>query len=46
MEDTVEPKIISIQEKKKSLATGILTGAKRSGANKLSLEDLKSLFTK
>merc|ERR1719186_1429768 len=44
VEDSVEEKILLLQEKKLSLAQDVLTGAKRSGANKLSMDDLKMLF--
>ena len=43
-ESTVESRILKLQEKKLALADGILTGAKRSNANKLTIQDLKSLF--
>ncbi|CAB4066414.1 TTF2 [Lepeophtheirus salmonis] len=43
-ENTVESKIHLLQQKKLSIADGVLTGAKRSGANKLSFDDLKMLF--
>ena len=44
-EDTIERKILDLQEKKLNLANEVLTGAKRVDSNKLSLEDLKSLFS-
>lgn len=43
-EETVEARIQDLQRKKLELADGVLTGAKRSGANKLTLDDLKVLF--
>jgi len=43
-DDTVEKRIQELQRKKLELADGVLTGAKRSGANKLSFDDLKMLF--
>ena len=46
MEDTLEQKVLDLQEKKKKLAMGVLTGAKRTGANKLTLAEMKSLFEK
>lgn len=42
--DTVEARIQELQQKKLELANGVLTGAKRSGANKLTFDDLKMLF--
>jgi len=42
-EDTIEEKILKIQNEKMSLAESALTGAKRS-ASKLTIEDLKDLF--
>merc|ERR1719195_92486 len=44
VEGSVEERILQLQEKKLALATGVLTGAKRTGANKLSFDDLKMLF--
>lgn len=44
VKDSVEEKILLLQEKKLGLAQDVLTGAKRSGANKLSMDDLKMLF--
>merc|ERR1712141_96994 len=44
-EDTIERRILDLQEKKINLADGVLTGAKRVNSNKLSLEDLKTLFS-
>ena len=41
-EDTVETRILELQQKKLELADGVLTGAKQ--ANKLTFDDLKSLF--
>jgi len=43
-DDTVEKRIQDLQKKKLDLAEGVLTGAKRSGANKLTFDDLKMLF--
>jgi len=43
-EGTVESRILDLQKKKLALADGILTGAKRSNANKLTIQDLKTLF--
>merc|ERR1712112_431161 len=44
VEGSVEERILQLQEKKLDLANGVLTGAKRTGANKLSFDDLKMLF--
>eukprot|EP00092_Neocalanus_flemingeri_P036978 GFUD01040257.1.p1 GENE.GFUD01040257.1~~GFUD01040257.1.p1 ORF type:complete len:1284 (-),score=419.89 GFUD01040257.1:168-4019(-) len=44
IEGSVEERILQLQEKKLGLASEVLTGAKRSGANKLSFDDLKMLF--
>ena len=44
-EDTVERRILDLQQKKLDLANDVLTGAKRVDSNKLTLEDLKSLFS-
>ena len=44
-EDTIERRILDLQEKKLALADGVLTGAKRVNSNKLSLDDLKTLFS-
>lgn len=44
VEGSVEERILQLQEKKLALANDVLTGAKRSGANKLSFDDLKMLF--
>jgi len=43
--DSVEEKILLLQQKKLSLANDVLTGAKRAGANKLTMDDLKMLFS-
>ena len=43
-EDTVESRIQDLQLKKMDLANNVLTGAKRSNANKLTFDDLKMLF--
>merc|ERR1712013_482509 len=46
MKDTVEEKIVALQEKKLKLADGVLTGAKRTtGGNKLTIQELTSLFS-
>merc|ERR1719400_1618290 len=46
MKDTVEEKIMALQEKKLKLADGVLTGAKRTpGGNKLTIQELTSLFS-
>ncbi|XP_046397979.1 transcription termination factor 2-like [Ischnura elegans] len=42
---TVEEKIHDLQEKKLTMAENVLTGAKNPQSNKLTLEDLKLLFT-
>merc|ERR1712106_1186471 len=44
VEGSVEERILQLQQKKLGLANEVMTGAKRSGANKLSLDDLKMLF--
>jgi len=44
VEGSVEERILQLQEKKLGLANDVLTGAKRTGANKLSFDDLKMLF--
>ena len=44
VEGSVEQRILQLQEKKLNLANDVLSGSKRTGANKLSLEDLKMLF--
>ena len=43
-EDTVESRILQLQTKKLELANNVLTGAKRTAANKLTFDDLKMLF--
>ncbi len=43
-EDTVETRILQLQEQKLNLANSVLTGAKRGTHNKLTLDDLKMLF--
>ena len=43
-EDTVESRIQDLQVKNMDLANNVLTGAKRSNANKLTFDDLKMLF--
>jgi len=45
VQGTVEERILQLQEKKLKLANDVLTGAKRSGPNKLSVEDLQTLFS-
>ncbi|XP_071442809.1 transcription termination factor 2 [Hetaerina americana] len=42
---TVEEKIHQLQDKKLTMAENVLTGAKNPQSNKLTLEDLKLLFT-
>ena len=44
VKDTVEVRILKLQENKLKLAEDMLSGAKKRGANKLTLDDLKSLF--
>ena len=44
-EETIERRILDLQQKKLNLANEVLTGAKRVDSNKLTLEDLKSLFS-
>ena len=43
VEGSVEQRILQLQEKKLNLANDVLTGSKRTGANKLSFDDLKML---
>jgi SNF2 family DNA or RNA helicase len=43
--NTVEEKIVSLQEKKKGLADNLLTSNKKGGSSKLSAEDIESIFT-
>ena len=45
VKDTVEERINKLQETKLKLAEEVLGGAKKRGANNLSLQDLKSLFS-
>lgn len=45
VKETVEERIHALQQKKLSLAESVLSGAKSRGGNKLSLDDLKSLFS-
>ena len=45
VKETVEERIHALQQKKLSLADNVLSGAKVRGGNKLSLDDLKSLFS-
>lgn len=42
--DTIEKRILDLQEKKLEIANSMLTGSKQVVANKLSLQDLKMLF--
>ncbi|CAG5131816.1 unnamed protein product, partial [Candidula unifasciata] len=42
--DTIEEKIVALQDKKRSLAKSVLSGTGASGQNKLSLSDLRMLF--
>lgn len=44
VENTVEQKIVDLQKKKLQLADDVLSGAKRSTTNKLTLDDMMSLF--
>jgi len=44
VENTVEEKISELQQKKLELAEQVLSGAKRTGGNTLSLHELKSIF--
>ncbi len=44
IQDSIEEKILSLQEKKKALAAGALSGD-RKAISKLNFEDLKSLFS-
>ena len=44
IKDTVEERILKLQENKLKLADDMLSGAKKRVANKLTLDDLKSLF--
>ncbi|XP_071522203.1 uncharacterized protein [Panulirus ornatus] len=44
VENTVEEKILQLHQKKLQLADDVLSGAKRSANNKLTLEDMKSIF--
>ncbi|KAK7079763.1 transcription termination factor, RNA polymerase II [Halocaridina rubra] len=44
VKNTVEARILEMQQKKLQLASDILSGAKRSAHNKLTLEDMKMLF--
>jgi SNF2 family DNA or RNA helicase len=44
-EETIEQNIKSLQAKKLGAASSVLTGTKQQGANKLSLDDLKMLFS-
>uniref|UniRef100_A0A6P7GYD6 Transcription termination factor 2-like isoform X2 n=1 Tax=Diabrotica virgifera virgifera TaxID=50390 RepID=A0A6P7GYD6_DIAVI len=43
-EDTVEKKILDLQEKKLGIANALLTGTVQAAKNKLSIDDLKLLF--
>lgn len=42
--DTIEKRILDLQEKKLDIANSMLTGTKQVTGSKLSLEDLKLLF--
>lgn len=42
--DTIEKRILDLQEKKLGVANAMLTGTKQAIVNKLSLQDLKMLF--
>jgi len=44
VENSVEERILQLQERKLELASDIMKGYKRSGPNKLSIDDLKNLF--
>ena len=44
IQNSVEEGILALQQKKLRLAEDVLSGAKRQGANKLSLDELKYLF--
>ncbi|XP_068221876.1 transcription termination factor 2-like [Palaemon carinicauda] len=44
MQNTVEEKILELQQKKLQLANEVLSGVKRTLENKLTLEDMKALF--
>ncbi|XP_046736506.1 transcription termination factor 2 [Diprion similis] len=43
--ETVEQRIKALQDKKLDIANGVLTGAGTAAASKLSMDDLKSLFS-
>ncbi|XP_046413162.1 transcription termination factor 2 [Neodiprion fabricii] len=43
--DTVEQRIKALQDRKLEIANGVLTGAGTAAASKLSMDDLKSLFS-
>jgi SNF2 family DNA or RNA helicase len=43
-EETIEQQIKKLQTHKMALASSVLTGTRHHGANKLSLDDLKTLF--
>ncbi|ROT68362.1 Transcription termination factor 2 [Penaeus vannamei] len=44
VQNTVEERILQLQQKKLQLAEDVLSGAKRTTSNKLTLEDMKSIF--
>ncbi|GLG96545.1 Transcription termination factor 2 [Gryllus bimaculatus] len=44
-QETIEERIKVLQDKKQSLATSVLSGTMQRNANKLTLQDLKSLFS-
>ena len=44
VEGSVEERILQLQATKLALASEVLSGSKRTGANKLSFDDLKMLF--
>jgi hypothetical protein len=44
-QETIEQQIKSLQTNKLALASSVLTGTKQHGPNKLSLDDLKMLFS-
>lgn len=45
VENTVEQKILDLQKKKLQMASDVLSGAKRSRHDKLTLDDIKTLFS-
>lgn len=44
VQNTVEERILQLQQKKLQLAEDVLSGAKRTTSSKLTLEDMKSIF--